>query len=126
MWPIMVGNREEPSPQNVSLHITGVAKWMNRRTISLPGRNSRVKRRGNRLSRAVHTMEMAQDSTRASRVARAAPSTPSRGAPRLPKMNTQLRKVLLTMDTPRIASPRLGLPMARWAPMYTCTKLSKK
>ena len=60
---------------------------------------------------------MEQDSTRASKVARAAPSTPSRGAPKLPKISTQLRKVLQAMDTPRMYNPRLGLPMARCTPL---------
>ena len=44
----------------------------------------------------------------------------------MPKMNTQLRKVLLTMDTTRMYRPSLGLAMLRWAAMYTWARPSKK
>ena len=114
---MMVGNREVPSPQKVSLHITGVEKRIKRRVISPPGRKSRAGESLNCLSRTAQPTAMEQDRTRASRVASAAPCSASRGAPRLPKMNIQLRKVLLAMEAPRITSPRLGLPMARWTPM---------
>ena len=60
---------------------------------------------------------MANSSTRESRVASAAPATSSRGAPRLPKMNTQLRKVLAHMETASTYMPTAGLPMLRWALM---------
>ena len=51
------------------------------RTISPPGWNSRAGLSLNFLSRTAHTTAMEQDSTRASRVARAAPRSASWGAP---------------------------------------------
>ena len=41
----------------------------------------------------------------AMRVASAAPRTPKAGAPRLPKINTQFKKVFSVMDTIRIYRP---------------------
>ena len=68
---------------------------------------------------------MTNSSTRADRVATAAPTTPRAGAPRLPKMNTQLRKALVSMDAPKMIMPSLGFSMERWAPTYTPARLLK-
>ena len=49
-------------------------------------------------------------------MAAAAPTTPSAGAPRLPKISTQLRKVLVHMEMEKMMSPSLGFSILRWAP----------
>jgi hypothetical protein len=58
------------------------------------------RRRKLRLTKA-WTTTMTNWSIQDSRVARAAPSTPMAGNPNLPKINTQLRKVLVNMGAVR-------------------------
>ena len=65
---------------------------------------------------------MANSTIREIRVARAAPATPMAGAPRLPKMNTQFKKVLVPMEAASIYMPKLGCSMLRKAPIYTMVK----
>ena len=89
---------------------------MNFRTISLPGRIRQESRRRNRLLTPAYTAMAANSTTREMRVARAAPSTSRRGAPRFPKISTQLSAVLVHMDMVNTTSPRRGFPMLRWAP----------
>ena len=56
---------------------------------------------------------MVTSSSRAMSVAVAAPRTPMAGAPSLPKMSTQLRKVLVAMEATRMYSPSWGRSMLR-------------
>ena len=78
------------------------------RSTTYPRTNARKNR-----FRAIWVATMTSSSTRAVRVARAAPSTPRAGAPSLPKMSTQFRKVLATMDTVRMYMPSWGRSMLR-------------
>ena len=104
---------EVPRPHMVSLHTTMPPYRRKRRAISIPGRSSSPSRtRKNRL-RTMWTTMMTSSSTRAVRVARAAPSTPRAGAPSFPKMSTQFKKVLTTMDTARMYMPSWGRSMLR-------------
>ena len=57
---------------------------------------------------------MTHSSMRAMRVAMAAPFTPSAGAPKLPKMSTQFKKVLHSMELIRIYMPSFGRSMERY------------
>ena len=52
-------------------------------------------------------------STRESKVAAAAPATPKAGAPRLPKISTQFKKVLAHMEQEKITVPSFGFSIAR-------------
>ena len=57
---------------------------------------------------------MSSSTTRAVRVASAAPSTPRAGAPSLPKMSTQFRKVFTSMELVRMYIPSLGFSILRY------------
>ena len=110
---MMVGKTEVPIPHRVSLHTTRPAYFKKRRVMFSPGqRMSRHFTRKPRL-RIMCPAIINSSMIRASRVARAAPETPSLGAPRLPKMNTQFRKVFPSIETTRMHRPRFGFSMLR-------------
>ena len=59
------------------------------------------------------TATTTSSSIRAMRVDTPAPRTPMAGAPRLPKMSTQFKKVLNSMEGMRIYMPSWGRSMLR-------------
>ena len=85
-------------------------------TISRPGFKTNGKFSRKVLFLMMCPMTMALSTMRAIRVARAAPSTPRAGAPSLPKISTQFKNRLVTMDAPSIHVPILGRSMLRRAP----------
>ena len=110
---------EVPRPHRVSLHTTGPLHATNFRAICLPGRrNSRKSKRKARV-RTIWTRTMENSARRAIRVASAAPVTPRAGAPSLPKISTQFKKVLIPMEAARMYIPSRGRSMLRHAARYT-------
>ena len=87
VWPRITVSRLLPSPHINSLPITGEAYFTNRRSISPPGRTSAFRSSGMVLLRRAQTRHTANSATRLSSVAIAAPSTPSKGKPHLPKIS---------------------------------------
>ena len=97
----------------VSLHTTSPPYFRKRRVMSSPGRTSSPSRTWKKRFFIMWRMTMVTSSSRAVRVAIAAPRTPMAGAPRLPKISTQLRKVFTVMDAPRMYMPSWGRSMLR-------------
>ena len=109
----MVGMMPVPSPHMVSLHTTGPPYLTKRRAISMPGRSSRPGFRDKKRLHLMWTAKITSSTPREMRVAKAAPSTPMAGAPRLPKISIQFRNVLHPIETIRIYIPSWGRSMAR-------------